>query len=350
MKKLTLDEIKKTELEILLSFDRVCRENGLKYSMCAGTLLGAVRHKGFIPWDDDIDVCMPRPDYEKLIRLNRGGKLFPRHLELCCFEEGTLDSPYMKIMDRRTRIREENYTQEDVKSLWIDVFPMDGLPDSMPATRLLYKEALFLCKLSVATVVHAGYGKTRLKRLLKPLVVTPVSRMIGRRRIGEWLTALAAKNPYESRKYCGMVTWAWDGPDQKVTRKAFEKTVDLPFEGHPIMAMSCWDRHLRGVFGDYMQLPPEEDRITHDLEVWRVRPERGARGGNTRLFKGWNRTLSKRSAGRFGNTRKESAAERAVSGSASESAADRTAESAGQGRNPRVRKGWKRGTGQWRMR
>ena len=115
MQKLTLDEIKKTELEILLSFDKVCRENGLKYSMCAGTLLGAVRHKGFIPWDDDIDVCMPRPDYEKLIRLNRGGKLFPRHLELCCFEEGTLDSPYMKIMDRRTRIREENYTQEDVK-------------------------------------------------------------------------------------------------------------------------------------------------------------------------------------------------------------------------------------------
>ena len=176
MKQLTLEEVKQVELEILLVFDRVCRENGLKYSMCAGTLLGAVRHQGFIPWDDDIDLCMPRPDYEKLIRLSREGKLFPEYLKLACFEEGTLDSPYMKIMDTRTRIREENYTQQDVKSLWIDVFPVDGLPDTWKETVRLYQKAQFLCKLSVATVVHAGYGKTLLKRVLKPLVVTPVSR------------------------------------------------------------------------------------------------------------------------------------------------------------------------------
>ena len=348
MKKLTLDEIKKTELEILLYFDRICRKNGLKYSMCAGTLLGAVRHQGFIPWDDDIDLCMPRPDYEKLIELNRRGKLFPRHLELCCFEEGTLDSPYMKIMDRRTRIREENYTQKDVTSLWIDIFPMDGLPDSMIGTRLLYKTALNLCKLSVATVVHTGYGKTRLKRVLKPLGVTPVSRLIGRRRIGDWLTALAARNPYKERKYCGMVTWAWDGPGQRVRRKEFEKLVELPFEGHPIFAMSCWDKHLRGVFGDYMQLPPEEDRITHDLEVWRVDPKGGARGGNARLSKEWKRTSGKRnqSAGSLRDALRESAAERILSGGAFESTGDIT----GQGKNPHVRKGWKRGTGQWRSR
>ena len=269
MKRLTLAEIKQTELEILLELDRVCRENGLKYSMCAGTLLGAVRHQGFIPWDDDIDVCMPRPDYEKLIALSHERKLFPGYYRLCCFEDGTLDSPYMKIVDRRTRIREENYTQKDVKSLWIDIFPVDGLPDSMNETRRLYKEALLLCKMSVATVVHAGYGTTRLKRILKPLVVTPVSRLIGRRRIGSMLKSIAAKNPYEDRRYCGMITWAWDGPGQRVERRDFEELTELPFEGHPIYAMSCWDQHLKGVFGDYMQLPPEEERITHDLKAYR---------------------------------------------------------------------------------
>ena len=173
MKRLTLAQIKETELEILLVLDRICRENDLKYSMCAGTLLGAVRHQGFIPWDDDIDICMPRPDYMRLIEMNRKGSALPPYLKLCCYEDGTLESPYMKIMDLRTYIREENYTQRDVRSLWIDVFPVDGLPDSEQETRRLYRRALLLCKLSVAAVVHTGYGKTRLKRILKPLVVTP---------------------------------------------------------------------------------------------------------------------------------------------------------------------------------
>ena len=66
-----------------------------------------------------------------------------------------------------------------------------------------------------------------------------------------------------------MLTWAWDGPDQRVRKEDLENTVDLTFEGHKICAMSCWDQHLRGVFGDYMQLPPEEDRITHDLQAYR---------------------------------------------------------------------------------
>ncbi|MDO4206943.1 MAG: LicD family protein, partial [Lachnospiraceae bacterium] len=77
MTKLSLAEIQKAELDIMVVFDQVARENNLKYSLCAGTLLGAVRHKGFIPWDDDIDVTMPRPDYEKLLQLNREKTLWP---------------------------------------------------------------------------------------------------------------------------------------------------------------------------------------------------------------------------------------------------------------------------------
>ena len=269
MKRLTLAQIKETELEILLVLDRICRENDLKYSMCAGTLLGAVRHQGFIPWDDDIDICMPRPDYMRLIEMNRKGSALPPYVKLCCYEDGTLESPYMKIMDLRTYIREENYTQRDVRSLWIDVFPVDGLPDSEQETRRLYRRALLLCKLSVAAVVHTGYGKTRLKRILKPLVVTPLSKAIGRRRIASMLVRLAQKHPYEQSRYCGMLTWAWDGPGQRVTREEMENTVDLMFEGHPICAMSAWDKHLHGVFGDYMQLPPMEDRITPDLRAYR---------------------------------------------------------------------------------
>ena len=144
MTKLSLAEIQKAELDIMVVFDRVARENNLKYSLCAGTLLGAVRHKGFIPWDDDIDVTMPRPDYEKLLQLNREKSLWPQSLELCSFEDGTLNSPYMKLFDRTTKIVEENYSQDDVRSLWIDIFPVDGVPADRKERVRHYRKALKL--------------------------------------------------------------------------------------------------------------------------------------------------------------------------------------------------------------
>lgn len=270
MNKMTLREIQMAELEIMIEFDRVARENGLKYALCAGTLLGAVRHKGFIPWDDDIDVTMPRPDYEKLIRLNRENPLFPPFLRLQCFEDGTLDSPYMKIFDTRTKIVEQNYTQKDVPSLWIDVFPVDGLPSDPKKLVRHYKKALNLCRLNVAAVVKRGYGSSRLVILIKDLFMKPLANLIGRKNISKRQKNLALKYPYGSSPLCGMVTWAYDGPGQALTPEEYETLVELPFEGHNFYAMKAWDKNLSGIFGDYMQLPPENERITHELEAYQL--------------------------------------------------------------------------------
>ena len=270
MKKLSLKEIQQTELEIMLVFDRIAREYNLHYSLCAGTLLGAVRHQGFIPWDDDIDVMIPRPDYEKLIRLNREKDLWPEYLRLSSFEDGTLDSPYAKLFDTRTKVVEEHYTQADVPSLWIDIFPVDGLPESRKERVRLYRKALNLCKLNVASVVKFGYGSSGLIIVLKDLFLKPLAKLLGRRRISGMQKKLALKHPYEESPLCGMVTWAYDGPDQAVTKEAYENLVELPFEGHPLFALSEWEQNLTGIFGDYMQLPPESERITHELEAYRL--------------------------------------------------------------------------------
>lgn len=270
MKKLTLKEIQKTELEILIEFDRVARKYGLKYSFCGGSLLGAVRHKGFIPWDDDIDVCMPRPDYEKLIRLNRRESLWPEHLYLSSFEDGTLEAPYIKLFDRRTRIVEQHYTQKDVRSLWIDIFPVDGLPSDVKKIKRIYRRAMALCKMNVAAVVKNGYGSSGLIILIKDIFMKPLARLIGRKRISASLKKLALKYPYGKAPKCGLVTWAYDGPGQALTVREYENLVELPFEGHFFYATAEWDKNLSGIFGDYMQLPPEEDRITHDLEAYRI--------------------------------------------------------------------------------
>src|SRR3712207_1450255 len=129
MEKLTSDQIKKVELGILLELQRVCTEHHLRLYLCGGTLLGAVRHKGFIPWDDDIDVCLPRPDYEKLIRLSRQG-VFQKNFTVHCGENHNFQFPFLKVMDNRTRLNQEYMLDQEEDGLWVDVLPVDGLPEN----------------------------------------------------------------------------------------------------------------------------------------------------------------------------------------------------------------------------
>ena len=104
-KRLTLEEIQKSELEILIEFDKICKKSNLKYGICGGTLLGAVRHKGFIPWDDDIDVEMPRPDYDKFIGISKNE--LPNHLVLQTpYTDKLTTHAYGKICDLRTTLFE----------------------------------------------------------------------------------------------------------------------------------------------------------------------------------------------------------------------------------------------------
>ena len=269
MTKLSLKEIQAAELEILTEFDKAARKYGLKYTLCAGTLIGAVRHQGFIPWDDDIDVMMPRPDYEKLIRLNRKKKLWDDRLLLKSFEDGNLEAPYAKLFDTEISITEENYDQKDVRNLWIDIFPVDGLPDDEKKIKKHYKHALNLCKMNVASVVKNGYGSSRAVILVKDIFVKPAAKLIGRKRIAKLQRKLGLKYSYSHAPKCGMVTWAYDGPGQAMPREKFEKMIEMPFEGRMFSVTSLWDENLTGIFGDYMTLPPEEERITHDLEAYR---------------------------------------------------------------------------------
>lgn len=270
MNKMTLREIQQAELDIMIEFDQVARKHNLKYSLNAGSLLGAVRHQGFIPWDDDIDVSMPRPDYEKLIRLNKEEALWPSHLELCCFEDGTLSTPFMKLFDRRTKIVERNYKQDDVPSLWLDIFPIDGLPAEKENIEKHYKKAMTWCRLNNASVVRIGYGSNWLVILIKVIFMKPLGKLIGRKKIAGKLRELAQKYPYETSPNCGVVTWAYDGPGQALSRQEYEDLVELPFEGYSFYATSSWDKNLAGIFGDYMQIPPESDRQDHEMEVYRL--------------------------------------------------------------------------------
>ena len=120
-KKLSSEEIKQIELNLLLKLDEICKKYKLRYYLCGGTLLGAVRHKGFIPWDDDIDVLMPREDFEKLLRLEKKQKQDTVE-KIVSWKSGNSIYPFIKLINTNTVLKEKYLSEEFTTGIWIDIF------------------------------------------------------------------------------------------------------------------------------------------------------------------------------------------------------------------------------------
>lgn len=271
LKKISLDEIKKIELDILINFDTFCKENKLKYYLSGGTLLGAIRHKGFIPWDDDIDVCMPRGDYQKLI------KIFPDKLKnryiLKAKEKGNFKAPFVKILDSRTLIDFKYVKNELDNNLWIDIFPVDGLPSNKKEMRNLYTKVSFYRKLLVLNTAKIKTSKGKLlKQIFKPFAIF-IAKLIGTKFFIKKIETIALSNNYDKSEYVGAVTWGLYGIGECMKKSDFEKVVYVDFEGYKFPAFSCWDSYLRGLYKNYMELPPIEKRKTHEMEAYYIGDE-----------------------------------------------------------------------------
>jgi lipopolysaccharide cholinephosphotransferase len=261
MKKLNLREIHLRELNILMELDEFCKENHLRYYLSGGTLLGAIRHKGFIPWDDDIDVCMPRPDYMYLLENFKCSSTLEVRSNLL----NNWDAPFAKIIDYNTEVHSLYSLSE--KNLWIDIFPVDGLPENVDKVAKIYKRCEFYRKLFMICNARMGKGKTYFHRVAKSLI-KPVVVLYGKGNIVKKIEKIAQSYPYKDCKYVGAITWGLYGVGERMLKSEFEKQTMVEFEGHHFPAFSCWDSYLRGLYGDYMKLPPIEKRQTHDMEVY----------------------------------------------------------------------------------
>lgn len=264
MKQLLLDEIKRKEFNILLEVKKFCDANHLIYYLAGGTLLGAVRHKGFIPWDDDIDICMPRQDYEKFVRTF---KVENKYIKVVSDTMGTFIPPFAKVIDLTTHIDSRYFTDTSNSCLWVDVFPVDGLPTEQNQIRTLYQKAKLYRKILLIADARLGAGKTFFRKYSKYLL-KPLAQLYGAQRCSRKIRQIACTVPYENAENVGIITWGLYGIGECMKKSEFLQKTTVDFEGETFSAFSCWDSYLHGLYGDYMKLPPVEQRKTHDMQVF----------------------------------------------------------------------------------
>lgn len=268
MERLSLKELQNEELKILESTASFLDSHNLNYFLACGTLLGAVRHKGFIPWDDDIDITMPRPDYDKLVQLVANGKTLPAGLILNELSLKNTKLPFAKVINPKIEIK--SLSKED-KYLWIDIFVIDGLPNSQDEIVKHYKKERFQMGLiylktnSFKDIMKEH--KSILNRLVK-VCLKPIAMLVPIKYSSKKIIKLAKKYNYNKSKYVGVYIWG-DGPQEKMLKKDIAN-YKISFEGKKFNTYKNYEKYLKSIFGDYMQLPPEEDRKDHNIEAYKV--------------------------------------------------------------------------------
>ena len=265
------EELKALEMDVLRYIHRKCRENGLRYYLMFGTLLGAVRHKGFIPWDDDIDIAMTRPDFKKLMDLAEADQDSPYKV-VSMFNVKDFSFPLAKMVDTRTRLVQYGAVGTHEKlGVYVDIFLIDAVPDDEEEYRASLKRAKLAKR-----VWYFSQRRFMLRRgqLAKDICVGLASlpfKLRSSYAMAKKMDETCAAYAEADTRREGVVLIVDEQDASTLTRAQWADTVELEFEGERFTAVSCWDEMLRRTYGDYMQLPPPEQRVSiHDFKVyWR---------------------------------------------------------------------------------
>lgn len=267
MENIELKEIQKLEFNILKCFKKYCDKNNLKFMLIGGTLLGAVRHKGFIPWDDDIDVGMFRKDYNELIKLISKNPYIDskkRYKVLLPLDKNHI-YPYIKIIDTNTIAYEKYINKKYATGLWLDVFPYDYAADTKEEIRKTNKKQKFY-----KTFFKVGVsGELPLKKKLLKIVAYPAYKILTRKDYTYWTKKILSLPTAYPTKYVGDVVWL-AGEKDMFPVEWFRTTVKLTFEGEKFDCPVDYDKYLTQFYGNYMKIPDEKDRVMHDFECYYI--------------------------------------------------------------------------------
>ncbi len=256
---MTLTQIRETEKEILKHFRDFCEQENIRFCLSNGTLLGAVKYGGFIPWDDDIDVFVPRADYDRLL------ERYTDTLRYRLFSperDKRYRFPFAKLCDMTTEKAEDNVDNGLRLGVDIDIFPLDAWEDDPDAAR--QQAAAVEKNMSRLTFIKCGraISVNPVKRFVKNVVLTlgrPTYALFIRN-----IDRIARSNAANSRPlWLGCVAWCIYGEREIIPAEVFASLVPVRFEGEEFPAPVGFDRYLRSLYGDYTQDPPPEEQVTH---------------------------------------------------------------------------------------
>lgn len=259
-KEISLQDSKQLLLEMMIDIDRCCREHNIEYSMSYGTLLGAVRHHGFIPWDDDIDLMMTRDNFERFKQIYHSDRY-----EMLTDKDKEWGLHFIRICDTNTELVID-YLYESIKNhgLWIAIFPVDNMPDNdndwnnMKRRILIYDgiRRLKISKWAPLSGFYKNISKMILRRVLLPIPINYIIKQIKKTLIS--YNNVSTKNVFEKGGVFHVYPSVW-----------FENYIDLSFEGYFFRSIVNYDDYLTQEYGDYMTPPPESERVPkHDYVAY----------------------------------------------------------------------------------
>ena len=267
MKTLTQAEIRNVQIGILDQLVAICKENNLQCYLAFGSLLGAVRHKGYIPWDDDIDVCMTRDEYEKLLEILKNKN--SRKPEWFTLIDDTCEGyyyPFAKVVDQRTEVDMERHTTKH--GIWVDIFPLDG----MAPNKKLAAFHIFICSI-IRVVVLAMDANLKNKKkdfdfFYKWLFKT-LAHLIGTKRVCVFDAWLYKFWDVKKAKHIGTF-FTNRGSRDILDKERLLQVASYDFENRKYEGYADYDYYLSSLYGDYMKLPPKEQQRTHAFDAWQI--------------------------------------------------------------------------------
>lgn len=259
MKEMTMDELRDVQLDILDKVDEFCQANDIKYFLVGGTLIGTIRHSGYIPWDDDVDIGMLRCEYEKFVTyFNINGYTLLESRTVKDFPY-----PFGKVAKDNTVIREANDLVSSDLGVNIDVFPIDNIPQDIKQQKKMINGIRIWRKMLEAKIIDINKNRVWYKNTVL-YVVKKILCVISTEYIVSKMVCLARKNELANTTFVGIIVWGY-GFREIVPKLCFESTRRATFEGKMYQIPCGYHEYLTSVYGDYMKLPDEEKRKSHHV-------------------------------------------------------------------------------------